>query len=331
MAKTNVQRPFLVEAFWSALVAEAEVRPADVLRRADLPEDLFARHRLGLDAELYVRLWNVASEMLCVAAPGLTFSKAEFSDSPVRLAALCSRDLTAAVRRFAAYNALTKPIEIEVHDTLGGLEVTFQTVGADLPSDIVIGEMVTLVAIARLGLRDEVKPIAVELKSPASHHDYQAYFGRTVRSGPFNRVVFAAEIARRPFMPPAPSLFDSFEDNLRARLDELSSSATMVERSTALLMEILPAGQADVALVGKRLGLSARSLQRRLRAEGTSFKEVLQNTRTKLAGHYLEKTQLSNAQMAFLLAYDDPNSFIRAFREWTSTTPEAMRRTLMTG
>jgi AraC-like DNA-binding protein len=70
--------------------------------------------------------------------------------------------------------------------------------------------------------------------------------------------------------------------------------------------------------------LSKRTLQRRIEAEGTSYQQILKETREALARHNLEKTALPVAEISFLLAFE-PNSFYRAFRAWTGMTPESVR------
>ena len=71
--------------------------------------------------------------------------------------------------------------------------------------------------------------------------------------------------------------------------------------------------------------MSGRTLQRRLADEGVSFRTIIQATREKLARHYLTSTQLSYGEVAFLLGFDEPSSFFRAFRDWTGNTPESVR------
>ncbi len=71
--------------------------------------------------------------------------------------------------------------------------------------------------------------------------------------------------------------------------------------------------------------LSPRTVQRQLQAEGTSYQAVLSDTREKLARRYLADRSLTTSQIAYLLAYDDANSFYRAFRRWTGLTPDAAR------
>ena len=97
------------------------------------------------------------------------------------------------------------------------------------------------------------------------------------------------------------------------------------------LLELLPSGKCSLDVVAKKLGTSSRTLQRRLRTEGLRFKEVLDDTREALAKHYLRTSALSGAEISFLLGFDDPNSFSRAFNAWTGTTPERARRNLLGG
>ncbi|MET7402754.1 SDR family NAD(P)-dependent oxidoreductase [Dactylosporangium sp. NPDC005572] len=77
--------------------------------------------------------------------------------------------------------------------------------------------------------------------------------------------------------------------------------------------------------IARALATSTRTLQRRLSAERTSFQAVLGATRTALAEHYLGRADLTPDQISFLLGYDDPKSFYRAFRGWTGTTPGQVR------
>ena len=65
-----------------------------------------------------------------------------------------------------------------------------------------------------------------------------------------------------------------------------------------------------------------------LEDEGTSFQQVLDATREGLARYYLGATGMAGAEISFLLGFEDPNSFIRAFHDWTGTTPERLRSQL---
>lgn len=95
-----------------------------------------------------------------------------------------------------------------------------------------------------------------------------------------------------------------------------------------MLLEMLPGGRLSIEQVAQELALSKRTLQRRLKDIGTSFQEELSVVRKELALHYLEHSRVSNTEIAYLLGYDDPNSFFRAFQAWNGTTPESVRSQL---
>ncbi len=322
-------RQFAVDTGWAKLMAALGLRVGDVLRAADLPEDLFTRRRAALDNDEFIRLWQAFEEALGAEGPGLIVGSAVTPDvfSPPVFAAFCSPDLVTATQRLSQYKPLIGPFIFEVHDMTGGLELTFAAEDdITLPNEFVAAELVFQVHLARLATRHDINPIAVEMIEPSTAPAYTQFFGHNIRQGPFNRVVFSPRDARRPFVSANAALFEAFEPELRTRLDELAREASVADRVRATLMEALPSGQGDTANVAKRLGMSTRSLQRKLGAEGTSFQTELQNLRTRLAKSYLSRPDHSSAEIAYLLGYEDPNSFIRAFHTWTGTTPEAMRR-----
>ncbi|MEM5473503.1 helix-turn-helix transcriptional regulator [Hoeflea sp. AS60] len=77
--------------------------------------------------------------------------------------------------------------------------------------------------------------------------------------------------------------------------------------------------------VSHHLNINARKLQRLLRAEGGSFRDVLDETRKALALAHLKEEHRSVAEVSHLLGYHDPNSFYRAFKGWTGTTTTSWR------
>jgi AraC-like DNA-binding protein len=111
--------------------------------------------------------------------------------------------------------------------------------------------------------------------------------------------------------------------------DELKTRApaepTLAAQVSRVLREALRSDEGDVERVAKRLGLTARSLQRRLKDEGTSFNAVREEVRKELSRRYLDD-KLSIAEISFLLGFSEPSAFFRAFKRWTGTTPVEARR-----
>lgn len=321
-------RPFLLNGGWDALLREIGMRPGDLLRIAGLPEDLFRRQRRSVSPEGLCRLFAAVAEVTGEDAPGLVLGHAASEPvfRPELMAAYASDGMPRAMHRLAAFAPLRGPLRLQVHELAGGLEVTVEAdTDLELPTECVAAELVFLVSLARRAMRRPARTMAVEMVRPPRHDGYARFFGHAIHAGPFNRVVFPPDEVRRPFMSPDPALFAGFAPDLRLRLDELSPEATLSERVRVVLMEALPAGQPDIATVARRLGTSPRTLQRKLGAEGQSFQGLLRSLRARLSRHYLETTRHSSGEIALLLGYDDPNSFTRAFHDWTGTTPEAYR------
>ena len=77
--------------------------------------------------------------------------------------------------------------------------------------------------------------------------------------------------------------------------------------------------------VADALHISSRTLQRRLQEEGSSFQRVLDDARHQLARHYLNNSVLELNEAAYLLGYEDGDSFVRAFRTWEGIPPARRR------
>jgi AraC-like DNA-binding protein len=181
-------------------------------------------------------------------------------------------------------------------------------------------------ALARIGTRRVVHPAHVVMRrAPEPSAATASYFGTQIRGGEADAVTFSAEDASLPFLTEDESMWNFFAPELRRRLSELEASATTADRVRAALHERLPAGESSINAIAAQLMLSPRTLQRQLQAEDTSYQAVLSDTREKLARRYLAEPSLPTSQVAYLLAYDDTNSFYRAFRRWTGLTPEAAR------
>ena len=93
----------------------------------------------------------------------------------------------------------------------------------------------------------------------------------------------------------------------------------------AVLLEALPSGESSIEAVAARLAMTKRTLQRKLAAESQNYKLLLQTLRTELAEHYLEKSRLGLNEIAFLLGFKEPNSFIRAYTQWKGIGPGQYR------
>lgn len=324
---------YALDPGFKTMLDSVGLRHRDVLRRAGLPEDVLTRGDARVSADQFFSFLRAIEES--VADPLFPIRLADGvsaeSFAPPVFAALCSPNLTVAMQRLAKFKPLVAPVRLVVQSDDTGLRVSYEWLESAVgPPPCLIGsEALFLVKLARLGTRHEVCATEVTLlELPEERAAFEDYIGCRIRRGDQLSVSFSAIDARRSFLTDNSAMWDIFEPQLREQLADLEGSATFGQRTRAVLLEVLPGGQVGIEVVARRLALSSRTLQRRLRDEGTSFNEVLRETRTSLSRHYLGSTQLSYVEIAYLLAFDEPNSFFRAFQSWTGTTPETARRSL---
>jgi AraC-like DNA-binding protein len=165
--------------------------------------------------------------------------------------------------------------------------------------------------------------LAVELAhaAPGDVAPYRAWFDAPVVFGAeHTQLVLPAAALAAPLVSSDPALLAILaraadELALRAPADKLL--AAQVKR---VLHEALRSADAHVDIVAARLGLTSRSLQRRLTDEGTTFAAVREDVRRELARRYLTEG-LPIADISFLLGFSEPSAFFRAFKRWTGLTP----------
>jgi AraC-like DNA-binding protein len=178
------------------------------------------------------------------------------------------------------------------------------------------------------------QPAVTELEAwfphpePSDLSEYRATYGtaRLVFGAPFCGFVFDAERLQTPLPSNEPALHGVLRQHADRLLAELAPRTELIAQVRSHLLSTLRGRPASAVEMAEKLGMTRRTLTRRLREEGTSFSEVLDELRHRTAVHYLESTQHSVEDIAFLVGFSEPSPFVRAFRRWTGMAPMAYRR-----
>jgi AraC-like DNA-binding protein len=135
------------------------------------------------------------------------------------------------------------------------------------------------------------------------------------------------ETLAHPMVTADPALAAYFEHQVSESLERFSpSEEPLVTQVRRALSEGFKSGVPDLNQVARQLAMSPRTLRRRLEEAGTSFQQLLEETRCALARRYLKAMSLPLGEVAFLLGYSEPSAFHRAFRRWTGMTPQEYRQ-----
>lgn len=309
---------------------EAGVRVSAVLQRAGLPPDLFAQPRVLVTTEELFALWNSIGEVSANPAVGLlleTETKTEHL-SPSALAALSTESLGAAVQQIARYKQLTCPEEIWQQTEDGEWSIQFHwTLSTGLaPRVLVDCCFAWMLTIARHGTGERIAPLRLEFMQERTYRKaLEQYFGCPVTFGtPRNAVVFREADAQRPFVTRNAELLAVLAPQLDAELRKQGEEA-FIETVRREIQQKLTGRRPGIEQIARALHLSPRTLQRRLQEEASSFQRVLEEARHRLARHYLNNSVLELNEAAYLLGYEDSNSFVRAFRTWEGIPPARWR------
>lgn len=119
--------------------------------------------------------------------------------------------------------------------------------------------------------------------------------------------------------------FGILSEHAEALLRSLETSKSVRGRVESLLMVVLHTGDAGMDRIAAKMGLSRQTLFRKLKAEGVTFEQVLDELRHRLARHYLGGRKVSVNETAYLVGFSDPAAFSRAFKRWTGCSPGAVR------
>jgi AraC-like DNA-binding protein len=312
---------------------ELGLGPAAVLQQAGLPMGLFDQEKVLVTTEEFFALYRGIAGASDDPATGLKLGTEERVEryDPIALAALSARSLRDALQRLARYKQLTCPEKIHLAERGDECTVRFEWLLAHEEEPAILTDLcfAWVVGLARRGTGRAVNPKRVEFRRQLAHREmYEAHFHCPVkfRAG-HNALVFSKADIERPFLTHNPDLLAIVAPQLEAELAEQLAQKTVSEQAKGVVKRLLAGQRPGIQDVAKELRLSSRTLQRRLTEQGVTFQGLLEDARRELARHYLLHSSLELNETAYLLGYEDANSFFRAFHNWEGISPGQWRLT----
>jgi AraC-like DNA-binding protein len=211
----------------------------------------------------------------------------------------------------------------------GRAHLRYEPFGPERPAHRLMAEMFAFdvgVNAPRL-VAEPALPEVVRFRGEPScdHAAYAAAFAAPVEHGAMvDEVVLPAALFDQPMPHANAAMHAFFLRHADAALARLSPAAALRDRVCTFVADHLPSGHATLTAAAQAMAMSARTLQRRLHAEGTSFEDLLESVRRARAMAFLD-AQVSIGEVAYLLGYAEPSVLHRAFKRWTGISPEAWR------
>ncbi len=187
--------------------------------------------------------------------------------------------------------------------------------------------MASLLEMGRRGTRVALQAHSVELSCPEGRiADLASYFGCSIKfDTKRSRLILRRSDLDLPFVSYNAELLENLTPALDHSLAQQQHANSVTEKVKWIMKRSLAAGRPDIQVIASELGMSDRTLQRRLNEDGTNFKQLLTIARREQALLYLSDPTIDLKEVAFLLGYEEQNSFYRAFRLWEGDTPSHWR------
>jgi AraC-like DNA-binding protein len=305
---------------------------SDILRQAGLPANLFQQEHIRLTLAQWFALWSAFAAHLDDPTMGLQISRLIQDEpyDPLWITALSANSFYGALEKVARYKRLFSAEEISLSqgDELWLVDIIW-LIDQPPPPILLDATFAHLLELGQRGTGHQIYPQKVCFQRDESQRSvYEAFFQSPVEfKAAKNQIIFTNEQIKLPFKSANPDLLALIEPQLEAALAPLTSPHSFVDQVAELLQKRIAGSSPSIHDIAQELHISSRTLQRRLAEEGVAFQHLLEQVRHKLAKTYLQASELELTEIAFLLGYQEPGSFHRAFLQWEGQPPGQWRAT----
>lgn len=187
-----------------------------------------------------------------------------------------------------------------------------------------------LVAFTRHLSAAQVHPLRVQFinPKPVNALDFDRFFACPVSfDGEYTEVVWPASLLETPVKSPDHVMRSMLDQQAQLLLKQVKAGEEAIPGLQKAIQESVSAGAPNLNEVARRLCISTRTLQRRLQEHGSNFRDQLEQVRVAMAKNCLSTGELSLADIANFLAYNDQSAFTHAFKRVTGLSPAKYQRT----
>ena len=308
--------------------------PTVILSKVGLTPEAARDPAVRLEVRTQIKLLELAAEEVQDEWLGFHLARSfDLRDIGLVYYVMASSDqLADALRNAERYSQINNEgvrLHFRMRDGTAVIALDYVNVDRDAERHQIEFWLVTLVRICRQVTNGRLAPSRLKTKhfrnrTPA---EFRTFFGVDIEFGAnadeiwFPRPIASLSVVGRDER--LNELLRRYAEEALARKPQ--EPLTVRSKAEDILSKLLPHGRATASEVARRLGMSSRTLSRKLAEEGTSFAEILDQLRAALAKRYLHDETLPVSEIAWLLGYREVSSLTHAFKRWTGTTPQRFR------
>jgi AraC-like DNA-binding protein len=313
------------------LVESAGIQRTEFLRAAQLTPGALDAMDARLPRSEILRLCELALDLSRDSALGLHWGErlTDHIFTPVSHLVAHSATLRQAFEAVAQFRKLiTDECNFELSEEAELVHVRVASLSGASPRARRFATEMCVVSIHRLirSFGVDSRPVQVDFEYDAPEYaaEYRRIFGELVRFGqPCTRIVFDRQLMNA--VPPHKDddVHDALQSIALRRISRLTQRTPYSVRVHEYMVQQGPQLRADMGDAAQALGMSVRSLRRRLDAEGKTFHAIANDALATIAKHLLRDKQRTIQEVAYEMGFSDASAFHRAFKRWTGLTPRA--------
>ena len=300
--------------------------------------------RVGLDPEKMrdpnarypdsagLRLWNLALKTTNDPCFGLVVARYWHPSSlhALGFSWMASESLKDGLERLVRYIRMITDVEqlrLEESDQDYQLKIISPENYPRAPDESFDTFMAVVVDMCRTSYGQDFNPLKVTMKrhAPACSGEFFRVFRSPIEFSAAEDIIFFDKGEINTALPTANAEMARASDQIITEyLAHLDRSQIAIQVK-AKMIEQLPSGHMTEETIARAIYLSSRSLQRKLKEEGTTYKDLLDETRRDLASQYIKNSRLSINEITYLLGFSEPSNFSRAFKRWMGVSPSEYR------
>jgi AraC-like DNA-binding protein len=318
---------------WSYLQARG-CAPEQLFKKAGIAPKLRENPRVRISLNALNSLWSQAVEALDDPCFGI---KMVHHWHPSYMGALgyawlVSSSLRTAFMRAERYvHVVSEGVNLYLSESNRGFKVTVETAEEIIKHpqlyDVVLA---IIMRISRINFGAELKAVEIKFQHamPDCDNVYADYFqSPLVYDASEHSMTFTTKDIDKK-LPTANKELALMHDEVLMKYLVRIKKGDLVQQIQSLMIDQLPSGKITDQMIAKELHLSERTLQRKLRDKGTSFRQVLESVRKMVAMQYIRDKGTSMTEIAFLLGFSEQSAFSRAFKKWTGKSPVQYRESI---
>ena len=314
-----------------------DVDMTDIKSATGLDTDAFTAPDVRVSIHHELKLWEYAVQKTSDPFLGLSMAR-HFDAGNVGLIvylAIQQPTLMEMINTYGKYHRLVHDLAVirtEQSDEADLLIHGFQNPGegpGKPASEITLGAFWKILQMSSI-VKIHLKAVHFQFSQPDNLEPYYQFFGKQIKIKflqPFNQLVFPSGTLNNELLKPDPLLGEVLKKYADDALSKISGKSAWIDQLNRVVAELLNSNTLSIEAVASRLGMSPRTLQRRLKKEGIEFRNMVDKIKRQLAIHYLKDVKLNISEITYLCGFSELAAFSRAFKRWMGVSPQSYRAT----